>query len=68
MAIYLHVAPSTDRHINLSVCDPVVFKHLQCGIDHQTSGRIDCDVIDVNSALDESAKESSNFHVDGSHL
>jgi len=51
-----------------SVCDPVVFTHLQCGIDPQTSGRTDCDVIDVNSALDESAKESSYFHVHGSHL
>ena len=28
----------------------------------------DCDVIDVNSAPDESAKESSYFHVHGSHL
>ena len=27
-----------------------------------------CDVIDVNSASDESAKESSYFHVRGSHL
>jgi len=29
------------------VCDPVVFAHLQCGIDPRTSGRMDCDVIDV---------------------
>jgi len=50
------------------VCDPVVFAHLQCGIDPRTSQRIDCDVIDVNSAPDESAKESSDFHVHGSHL
>ena len=50
------------------VCDPVVFTHLQCGIDPRTSGRMDCDVIDVNSAPDESAKESSDFHVHGSHL
>ena len=28
----------------------------------------DCDVTDVNSAPDESAKESSYFHVHGSHL
>jgi len=39
-----------------------------CGIDPRTSGRMDCDVIDVNSAPDESAKESSYFHVHGSHL
>jgi len=45
------------------MCDPVVFAHLQCGIDPQTSGRMDCDVIDVNSAPDESAKDSSYFHV-----
>jgi len=50
------------------VCDPVVFTHLQCGIDPRTSGRIDYDVIAVNSAPDESAKESSYFHVHGSHL
>ena len=31
-------------------------------------GRMDCDVIDVNSSPDESAKESSYFHVHGSHL
>ena len=29
---------------------------LQCGIDPRTSGRMDCDVIDVNFAQDESAK------------
>jgi len=50
------------------MCDPVVFAHLQCGIDPRTSGRMDCDVIDVNSATDESAKERSYFHVHGSHL
>jgi len=49
------------------MCDPVVFVHFQCGIDPRTSG-MDCDVIDVNSAPDESAKESSYFHVHGSHL
>jgi len=50
------------------VCDSVVFAHLQCGIDPpETSGqcgidpsrtweRMDCDVIDVNSAPDESAR------------
>ena len=43
------------------IAAPVVFAHLQCGW-------IDCDVIDVNSAPDESAKESSYFHVHGSHL
>ena len=32
------------------MCDPVVFAHLQCEIDPRTSGRMDCDVIDVNSA------------------
>ena len=51
-----------------SMCDPVVFAHLQCGIDPRTLGRMDCDVIDVNSAPDESAKESFYFHVNGSHL
>jgi len=45
--------------------DPAVFAHLQCGIDPQSSRRMDCDVIDVNSAPDESAKESSYFHVHG---
>ena len=40
---------------------------LQCGNDPWTSGRMDCDVIDVNSAPDKSAKESSYFHVHGSH-
>ena len=55
------------RH-HWSVCDPVVFAHLQCGIHPPTSGRMDCDVIDVNSTPDESAKESSCFHVHGSHL
>ena len=39
-----------------------------CGIDPRTSGRMDCDVIDVNSAPDESAKEGFYFHVHGSHL
>jgi len=39
------------------MCDPVVFAHLQCGIDP-----------DPNSTPDESAKESSYFHVHGSHL
>jgi len=29
---------------------------------------MDCDVTDVNSAPDESAKESSYFHVHGSHF
>jgi len=43
------------------VCGRVVFAHLQCGIDPRTSGRMDCDVIDVNSAPDESAKESSSM-------
>ena len=51
-----------------NVCDPVVFAHLQCGIDPRTLGRMECHVIDVNSAPDESAKESSHFHVHGSHL
>jgi len=51
-----------------SVCDLVVFAHLQCELDPRTSGRMDCDVIDVNSASDESAKESCDFHVHGSHL
>jgi len=51
-----------------STCGPVVFAHLQCEIDPPTSGRMDCDVVDVNSAPDESAKESSNFHVHGSQL
>jgi len=50
------------------VCDPVVFTHLQCGIHPRTSGRIDCDVIDINSTLDETAKESSYFHLHGNHL
>jgi len=36
------------------------------GIDPRTSGRMDCDVID--STPDESAKESSYFHVHGSQL
>jgi len=57
------------KHVALwSVCDPVVFAHLQCGIDARTSGRMDCDVSDVNSTPDESAKETSYFHVHGSHL
>jgi len=48
------------------MCDPVVFAHLQCGIDPQTSkGWI---VTSVYSAPDESAKETSYFDVDGSHL
>ena len=51
-----------------SMCDPVVLAHLQWGIDPRTSGRMDCDVIDVNSAPDESAKESSYLHVNGRHL
>jgi len=68
-----------------SVCDPVVFAHLQHGIDLQRTpfsvgfahlqrgidprnSRTDCDVIDINSAPDESAKASSYFHVHGSHL
>jgi len=50
------------------MCDPVVFVHLQCGIDPRTSGRMDCYVIDVNSTPDELAKESSYVHVHGSHL
>jgi len=50
------------------MCDPVVFAHLQCGIDPRASGRMDCDVVDVNSAPDESAKESSYFHVHGSEV
>jgi len=50
------------------MCDPVVFTHLQCGLDPRTSGRMDCDVIDVSSAPDESAKEGSYFHLHGSHL
>ena len=41
---------------------------LQCLIDPRTSGRMDCDFIDVNSAPGESGKESSYFHVHGSHL
>jgi len=43
-------------------------RFLQCGIDPRTSGRMDCDVIDVNSTPDESAKPSSYFHLHGSHL
>jgi len=50
------------------MCDPVVFAHLQCRIDPRTSRRIDRDVIDVNSAPDESAKDGSYFHVHGSHV
>jgi len=50
------------------MCDPVVFAHLQFGIDPRISGIMDCDVIDVNSAPVESAKESFYFHVHGSHL
>jgi len=56
------------KFLCVSVCDPVVFAHFQCGIDPRTSGSMDYDVIDVNSALDESAKESSCFHMHGSHL
>ena len=51
-----------------SVYDPVMFAHLQCGIDPWTSVRMDCDVIDVNSTPDESAKEYCYFHMHGSHL
>jgi len=51
-----------------SVWDQSKFAHLQCGIDPRTSGRMDCDVNGANSAPDESAKESSYFHVHGSHL
>jgi len=50
------------------MCDPVVLAQLQCGIDPRTLGRMDCDVINVNSAPDESAKECSYFHVHGSLL
>ena len=50
------------------MCGRVAFAHLQCGIDPRTSGRMDCDVIDVKSAPDELAKDSSYFHVHGSHL
>jgi len=32
------------------MCDPVVFAYLQCGIDPRISRRMDCDVVDVNSA------------------
>ena len=53
---------------NWSMCDPVVFTHLQCGLHPRTSGRMDCDIIDVNFAPDESGKESSYFHAHGSHL
>jgi len=38
---------STKAAICWSVCGPVVFAHLQCGIDPRTLGRMDCDVIDV---------------------
>jgi len=55
-------------HIAWSMCDPVVCAHLPCGIYPGTSGRMDCDVIDVNSAPDESAREGSYVHVHGSHL
>ena len=47
------------------MCDPVVFSHLQCGIDPRTSGRMecdDCDDIHVTPRY-ESANESSFFHV-----
>ena len=37
-------------------------------IDPWTSVRMDCDVIDVNSTPDESAKEYCYFHMHGSHL
>jgi len=47
---------------------PVVESCFNVGLILGTSGRTDCDVIDVNSAPDESAKESSYFHVHGSHL
>ena len=62
----------TSRHARMhramwSVCGSVVFAHLQFGIDPRTSGRMDCGLIDVNSSPDESAKESSYFHVHGSH-
>jgi len=50
------------------MCGPVVFAHLQCGMDPRTSGRMDFDVIDINYAPDESAIESSYFHVHGSQL
>ena len=50
-----------------SMCDLIVFTHLQCGLDPRTSGRMDCDVIDVNSTPDESAKNSLYFHLHGSH-
>jgi len=41
---------------------------LQCRVDPRTSGRMDCDIIDVNSVPDESTKDNSYFHVHGSHL
>ena len=41
---------------------------LKCGIDPRTSGRMDCDVMDVNSAPVESAKDNPHFHVHGTHL
>jgi len=52
----------------MSMCDPVVFAHLQSGIDPLTSGRMDCDIFDIHPAPDESAKEIPCFHVHGSQL
>jgi len=37
-------APSSSDHylyVAWSVCDPVVFAHIQCGIDPPTSGRME---------------------------
>ena len=42
------------------MCDPVVFAHLQCGIDPRTSGGMDCDVIDVTPYQTNRSKRALN--------
>jgi len=57
------------QNLGSETCGARLCSHtFSVGIDPRTSGRLDCDVIDVNSAPDGSAKESSHFHVHGSHL
>jgi len=65
----LHSVCLSGKYAKLSEAElPGRWVLLQCGIDPRTSGRMDCDVIDVNSTSDESAKENFYFHVHGSHL
>jgi len=51
-----------------SVCGPVMFAHHQCGLEPKTSMVLTEEVVSEVSLPDDSVKQSSHFHMHGSHF